>query len=644
MQRPSISVVLALHWQPSLERPAAEEIVSHFLSRCVEILKNPQARLTLYLSGTWLQLARQRKGSLLKELRVATEEGRVEWLGGGWHDPLMPFVPKPMRELEIRMHRQALEELTGARPRGFWLPSGIWENSLLSVLVEQGFEYTLLHDDQIEEATWRCTDRYGYRTLEDGGRILRVVQMDRALEEALVADDPDAFDAALRSTQTDADDDGYVLAALPMMYRKRGVYEREWFDALARMFELRSASSPRQALFKLASAQIDERRSAGGMNLVSALDAGFGIGEAARSCRDLLLMQPESNELQKRVLHLWRQISRLPSGKDRQNLAEKLLPLSGAYWYRNGAECGGIRFLEDRALCRRILMEVEGLLRRARKVDGPSLEVADVLGNGDDQLYCSSDSFSFLVEPGFGGRLRSLEHRPRGLSLVNGFHPARLEGDVGLHYAVDPVCAARDWFAPRDFGTAEEWLAFLGDNSGLLQGAMSHQIRMRRDGAQIVLSGDQWCRCGDRRRLLHVEKVLGVKGEDDPLAIAVQVTNPDFYLLQGCLATEMNFSFSRWAPERQELSVSGKRKLPLDGASLVDDVEWVEYADLDEKSRVVWSFVKPCRLLAFPMSTPAGENSRVQCLKLFAIWDLELMGQGKTVATSAIRVKKTGLL
>ena len=39
MQRASLSVLLALHEQPTLDPAAAEEIVSHFLSGCIELLK-----------------------------------------------------------------------------------------------------------------------------------------------------------------------------------------------------------------------------------------------------------------------------------------------------------------------------------------------------------------------------------------------------------------------------------------------------------------------------------------------------------------------------------------------------------------------------------------------------------------------------
>ena len=643
MQRASLSVLLALHEQPALDPAAAEEIVSHFLSGCVDLLKRPQARLSLYLSGMWFELAKQRRSTLLKELRRATEEGRVEWIGGGWHDPVLPFVPRPLQELEIRLHRQAVEKLMGVRPRGFWLPSGVWESGLLSLLAEQGFEYTFLYDYQIDEAAWRCTDRYGYRTVEDCGRILRVVQMESGLESALCAGDEAKFDEALRASQTDEGDDGYALVAVPFLRSGRGVYERGLFDRLAALFD-RGAKSAGQTVFKLASDQIDERRSAGGMNLVSSVDRSFGIDRSLKSCRDLLLMQPESNEIQKRMLQLWRQITHLPAGRTRQAITEKLLPVTSVYWYRNDPAAGGIRFLEDRARCRRILMEVEQQLRRARSVEGASIEAMDVLGTGTPQIYCSGQNFSFLAEPGFGGRLRSLENHPRKVSLIDGFHPARTVGDVGLHYAVAPVCGFRDWIAPENFGDAETWIGYLADDAGLMQGPMEHQYRMRRDGAQIVFSGNQWCELKDRRRTVHVEKAFSLKNDGDALVVAVQISNPDFYLLRGCYLCELNLSFSKWAPGPQKL-LAGDAEIPLGGATLTDGVESVEYRDDDEKTRVVWSFVKPCRLLSFPMSTPGpdGGPQHFQCLKLFAVWDLELMGQGKLGLSSSLKVKKSGL-
>ena len=91
--------------------------------------------------------------------------------------------------------------------------------------------------------------------------------------------------------------------------------------------------------------------------------------------------------------------------------------------------------------------------------------------------------------------------------------------------------------------------------------------------------------------------------------------------------------------------LAGGAEIPLSGAALNDGVESVEYRDDDEKTRAVWSFVKPCRLLSFPMSTPGpdGGPQHFQCLKLFAVWDLELMGQGKLGLSSSLKVKKSGL-
>ena len=467
--------------------------------------------------------------------------------------------------------------------------------------------------------------------------------MESGLESALCAGDDAKFDEALRDSQTDEGDDGYALVALPLMRAGRGLYEREWIGRAAALFD-RGGRSGGQMVFKLASDQIDERRSAGGMNLVSSVDRSFGIDRSLKSCRDLLLMQPESNELQKWMLQLWHQITHLPAGRTRQTITEKLLPATSVYWYRNDPSAGGIRFLEDRAQCRRILMEVEQLLRRARAVDGASIEVTDVLGTGNPQIYCSGPNFSFLVEPGFGGRLRSLENHPRRVSLINGFHPARTVGDVGLHYAVAPVCGFRDWIAPENFGTAEKWIEYLADDVGLLQGPMEHQYRLRRDGAQIVLSGNQWCELRDRRRTVHVEKAFSLKNEGDALVVATQISNPDFYMLQGSYLCELNLSFAKWAPGPQKLLVGGT-EVPLSGAALSDGAESVEYRDDEEKTRVVWSFVKPCRLLSFPMSTPGpeGGSQHFQCLKLFAVWDLELMGQGKLGLSSSLKAKKSGL-
>lgn len=643
MVRPLLSITLALHEAPLFSRRESEEVLNHFLGGVRDLLmENESVALSVYIAGRFLNIAHQRKTTLLSQLRTFTEEGRLEWLGGGMYDPLLPILPNKMQSLQIRAHRQSLESLVGARPRGFWLPSTVWEQSLIGLLVREGFEFTLLESDQIENATWRTPLSDGYWTVEDRGRVLRILSIDRELSDQLIAEGAEELmshfepqEAGLKSR----------VLSFSFLRDQRGVYEEQWWDPLRDLVRRLTQWGDRAPQFKVLSSQIDERLPAVGMNLHSSVGRSLGLDERLHSCRDLLLQQPESNYLHKRMIWLWKNIERLPEGRSKKSLEEALMPVASLYWYRNGKYGGGVRYLEDRAACHKILNDVELQLRKASQIEGARFDSVDFLGNGDRQLLYRGDQFGFLVEPRVGGRIRSLDYHPHSLSLINGYHPAKPEFPGSVHYAVDPICGLRDWFAPAELNDVASWLQYLQDDRGLLQSPHESNFRIREEGAQVWLSGEQLCFNGGRHHPIKIEKAITVKEEHNELFLSLQVTNLAFHSLQGFYATELNFSFSDWNVEKQSVEISEDRVVSLNDAELHSAVTRVYYSDRESGARLRLKMLNPCSLLTIPISTPTeGERSLSQCLKLFAIWELALMGQQKLNTTFSLRIDRLGLL
>jgi alpha-amylase len=89
-------------------------------------------------------------------------------------EPILPNIPRRDRVGQIRAYSRELEEVFGRRPRGMWLPERVWEQGLVSSIVEAGMEYTVLDDYHFQAAGLEADDLLGYHLTEDEGALLKV--------------------------------------------------------------------------------------------------------------------------------------------------------------------------------------------------------------------------------------------------------------------------------------------------------------------------------------------------------------------------------------------------------------------------------------------------------------------------------------
>ena len=68
---------------------------------------------------------------ILKSLQSA---GRLEVLGGGYYEPILPIISEEDRVGQIEMLSDRIEEIFDVRPRGMWLAERVWEPALPKTL------------------------------------------------------------------------------------------------------------------------------------------------------------------------------------------------------------------------------------------------------------------------------------------------------------------------------------------------------------------------------------------------------------------------------------------------------------------------------------------------------------------------------
>src|SRR4051812_23332255 len=134
----------------------------------------PEIPFVLHTSGPLMEWLVERHADYVARMRGLVEAGRVEILGGGFHEPILTMIPHRDRVGQIRAYSAYLEQLFGQPIRGMWVPERVWEQHLVSALAEAGIDYTVLDDFHFQRTGLSAADLFGYHLTKDDGRLLKV--------------------------------------------------------------------------------------------------------------------------------------------------------------------------------------------------------------------------------------------------------------------------------------------------------------------------------------------------------------------------------------------------------------------------------------------------------------------------------------
>jgi len=628
MKRLKIMPVICVPDHPEKEGDL-EAAAQVFLTALKDFVSVRQTRLAIFMTGSFLEAAVRKCPKELAWLREQAKEGIIEPLGGGFHEALFPLFPKELQVLQMRKHRELLRSAFAFHPRGWLCPSKAWEISLTSVLCSQDYEFTILADTDFSEVLAQPLPITGWRTIEDGGHVVRVFPSHTLLSEAWGRGDSPAMLKLLGELPESESGCLFEGQAFPENWTNGAT---ELFKALGEVIE--NADSVGMELQSWTPSRIiDQSKSSGGISLISTLRAGLGLPGAVHTCRELLNRRPESNFIHKKLLYLHYRAHQVLNSQDAQTVDSLLLSVQSARFYRNLPSPHGIRGLFNRALAHQQLIEAEKTLD---KLSGRSmrLEVVDFLGDGNRQILASTPELGFLLEQQYGGVLRSLDFKPLAFNWING----QLEDGA-------PSVGLRDHLIPPDSRSLREILGCVEDCAGQLVAPFDYQIKRQSDRIQLVLTGEQGVPVQGHAHSLRMVKVIGFKLEDAELQISWQLTNATFHVARCQFATECVVTFPDDNRRKQSLKLDGKRLSWSDVPCVRSGVQALVFDDRALGARIQLDFVKPAGVLISPVlgSSMGAAPEEFQGYRLVFLWDLELKGQESTAFHIRLRMDKRRL-
>lgn len=119
------------------------------------LYSHPSFPFSFALSGPLIQFFKRRKNELIAIMRELVDRKQVELLGGGYYEPLLPFLYSADRNGQIDLLTSEIRQTFGKRPRGMTLYQDCWDSSLVNNIHTCGLEYVLLDNSIVQESN-RC--------------------------------------------------------------------------------------------------------------------------------------------------------------------------------------------------------------------------------------------------------------------------------------------------------------------------------------------------------------------------------------------------------------------------------------------------------------------------------------------------------
>lgn len=561
-------------------------------------------RSSFYLDGTVLEALNHAAGPLsIGKIRHGIREGKLEFLGGSYHDALLPLFPAELQQLQLKMHRRLLRKMFDVEPTGFFSSSMVWEMEMTDLLSREAFEYSLVSESALQDALGRTTPISGWFTTEDKGALMRIVPVAEGLSRAIAEDKLDWEYSAGPYCR----DNKSAVVVLTMPRDPKEIVP--FFERLAEFVEMNEIRTwPVSHI-------VSQQSSEGCVSSLMSVGTNLGLPATAKSCRELLIRRPEINMLHKTILALYRSgVAQLDS-KDQQDFFKRLMPAMLPLYFRDLQE-GGMRSPVVRWRAYRHLISVVNWLGRATGFDGLRVEVSDFLLVGRKLISVENPHFSFLLDYAQGGSLRSLNYKKSTLSLLSAW---RDDGEPSLGFL--------DCLVPNTALMPDKLDQILSNREFLLADAYDYQIKRHENSTDIQLSSEQAFSVGERRGLVQVDKRYSLNPSDSSFRLSYGLSNSTYVNFKGYFGSLMELGMRPFSARSQAVYIDGQNlRWKLDVPLIYPDARSVEIHDRVLSCVFCLEFDQPTNLFLGPIfgasSTAAPES--FQGIRIFPFWKLAM--------------------
>lgn len=538
--------------------------------------RHPRFTFACHLSGSLIDWLESHQAGFVRLLGRMAGRGQIEFLGGGYYEPIYGMIPKQDLAGQIAKMSKKTQALFGNAPQGAWLTERVWDPELVPGLAEAGVRYTILDDHHFEKAgkTLPVTGYYRTGGAEKGIDLFASMKQLRYLMPFRKAEE--TLDFIRSSSAAPGDvlvfaDDCEKFGMWPGTFD--WVYSQGWLDHFLTLVEkddtirlytfsqFRDRFKPKGSV-RIPHASYSEMMEWSGGRFYNFLNKYA----ESRYMRDR--MWQVSADLQKAIS---RNGSAPAAGKIlAQKATENLYKAqcNCSYWH---GVFGGLYLHHLRSAVFENLIQADSRIHAgARKKTAPEFRRV-ALGSGERWELRQKDIVSFF-NPRYGGSLEELDFIPISTNLMcnlqrleEPYHETVLkkkpsstltheplsiheilgskESNLERYLRYDPY--RRLSFMDHVFEAPITSLQFsecsYEDKAGFVNAPFKARVRPGRSGKKLVFERKDPVKTSFGRQVLWLKKTVTPEGGNS-MTVCYELTNQSAHPLRFTFATEFNFS------------------------------------------------------------------------------------------------------
>jgi len=429
----------------------------------VETLRDyPWFRFNLHFTGPlleWIVAERPDFAGMLKEM---AETGQVEFLTGGFYEPILTLLPDTDKTGQIRKLTSFISAHFGQTPTGMWLAERVWEPHLPKALADAGVDHVVVDDFHFKMAGLRDSDLTGYFLTDElysnikvfpGSERLRytlpfqppkeTIDYFRQLPDAgentlaVMADDGEKF-GVWPGTNKWCYEDGWFRAFVKALNENRDWVDTATFGSYVKSEPPRGrVYLPTCSYMEMGEWSLPTRAMVEYEEFLAELKGQPGF-EAKRlfvkggMFRNFLSKYPESGAMHKRMLHVSGKVHKAvgksglkaaSAGGGTPAMLDELwkAQCNDAYWHGvfGGLYLPHLRDAVYRSLVKAELAAEKALLAKDGGDGWLNVEEADLDGDLSKEVMVSNEKVAVLADPACGGSIYELDYRDISMNLMN---------------------------------------------------------------------------------------------------------------------------------------------------------------------------------------------------------------------------------
>ncbi len=415
----------------------------------VEKLENyEKIKIALHISGPLLEWIADNEPGFMDTLAHLCGEGRIEFISGGFYEPILPAIPTWDAIDQVRYMNSWIFDRFGFKPKGAWLAERAWEPHVPSVLSGAQIEYSFLDDFHFFGAGVAPAFLKSYHITEDQNKTVKIFPISKKLRYAVPFHSVEEALSIIKEPFSDLDedsvsvlfDDGEKFGTWPGTYDH--VYKNGWIDSF---FSAISDDAeidmilPSEALTKLSSAGTTYFPSSSYFELTqwclpteTRIKAEYLTEELKNSgsmekyegmfrggfWRNYLSKYPESNHLNKRVASFSKTVFSEGGGLEEARIDIFKAQCNCGYWH---GIFGGIYLPHLRESLYKNLLSAENKFYREKnkEEEWSSADMEDINSDGKEEIIYRDSKTTAVIVPSKGGMITELSDRETLFNFAN---------------------------------------------------------------------------------------------------------------------------------------------------------------------------------------------------------------------------------